>query len=673
MKHIFLFILFITCGIQVFAQTDIHINDNSKIGFISTGSSANINVTQIFGKSPEYAEIKKAIVTLENKISTKAEKCKKYNEQTAKEDCRAEIVAMNAELDSIHKIESRFKEDVLRLAESFSKLPLNSDRIITAKRLFDEGKIREADRALNSQAMKKEGDALLAQKAREATALARTDSLLRIKSNEFALKARLKLTDYKSTAAIDSSFYFMEESMRYAIQYNNINDYTSQLREMNFTSKAVYFSEKAARSPFCKYGGDKSALLYTTANNLYNLVNYDAAKKICTEIITISNSDIEWEPYPNAKYHDYQYNRSLIRRWTYSLLGDIYHKQGLKDMAQVYYLKVIDENFASEFDLYKVASFFKSEGNIAKAEEIYKKGFNLGVSSAKQGMETAPHTALILYIYEPLIEFYLSQNKKSKADKLSEQLITFCQEHQKKYPSESKCLLGEVYFSLQNCYTDFLDSKISYLKLCSEQFEICQKSGFEKRLSEMYISLAEANARKNDLEKALVFEKKAFEELDKWAKSDMDQNALEYSEKLYFLSLSAFIYNKDIATFNTRMDKCVKILEQFSSLDSIKFERALIERYFMYASLIVNIESERSKGIKCLYNVMPLLSKYEYIEPKYEMMRGVSLSMIGAYESDENEATGRVKLIESQKILRKFPDDPRAVKMLNLLDEALKN
>lgn len=91
--------------------------------------------------------------------------------------CRAELIALNAERDSIQKIETRFREDVIRLAETFSKTKLSSEYLQLAKQSFEDGKIREADNMLNAQEITQAGDALLEQKENQKTALQETERL----------------------------------------------------------------------------------------------------------------------------------------------------------------------------------------------------------------------------------------------------------------------------------------------------------------------------------------------------------------------------------------------------------------------------------------------------------------------------------------------------------------
>lgn len=247
MKKLLLFALLICLAVGTTAQ--VTIQDDAKVGLIVTGTGNTINTTQIFGKSPEYAELKNTLATLEADIQKKAAVCEKMAKDNLpaeyRDDCRSELIVLNARRDSVQKIETRFREDVVRLAESFSKMELNSERLRLAKALFDEGKIREADHVLNASEMKLEGDALLAKKEREQKALYETDSLLRVKADEFALKARLKASDYGDSLRYDSAQSYFEQSRKYAETVENLRAFAILLGKHNQTPLAIRYCEAA--------------------------------------------------------------------------------------------------------------------------------------------------------------------------------------------------------------------------------------------------------------------------------------------------------------------------------------------------------------------------------------------------------------------------------------------
>ncbi|MBV6441637.1 MAG: hypothetical protein EPGJADBJ_03323 [Saprospiraceae bacterium] len=228
---------------------NVTVQDDAKVGVIVTGTGNTINTTQIFGKSPEYAELKKRLDGLAASIAKKADAC----EQMAKDSlpakyrdaCRAELIALNAERDSVQKIETRFREDVIRLAETFSTIKLNSERLRLAKQLFDEGKIHEADNVLSAKEMQREGDALLARKERAQQTLQETDSLLLVKADEYAMKARLKVLDYADPLRYDSAQIYFEQSRRYAETIENLKDFANLLYSQNQSHRSIAYLEKA--------------------------------------------------------------------------------------------------------------------------------------------------------------------------------------------------------------------------------------------------------------------------------------------------------------------------------------------------------------------------------------------------------------------------------------------
>jgi len=221
MKKLIAFLLFVIPTQEGTAQTqEINIGGEAKVGFIGGGTGNTYNTTQIFGKSPEYAELKKRLDGLQAAIVKKADECGQMEKdalpQKYRDGCRAELIALNADRDSVQKIETRFREDVIRLAETFANIPLNSERLRLAKQFFDEGKIREADNVLNVKEMQKEGEDLLTKKERVQQTLQETDSLLNIKAGELALKAVFKLIDYEDSLHTDSAEIYLEHSLRYA-------------------------------------------------------------------------------------------------------------------------------------------------------------------------------------------------------------------------------------------------------------------------------------------------------------------------------------------------------------------------------------------------------------------------------------------------------------------------
>ena len=166
--------------------TPISIGGGAKVGLIVTGTGNTINTTQIFGKSPEYAELKKRLDGLQAAIAKKADDCEQMRRDSLpakyRDNCRAELIALNAKRDSVQKIEARTRQEIIQTAEYLQKIPINSRRLFAADSLFKEGKIREAQTLLNFKEITQEGDALLAKRERDRRAVQEDDSLLVDKS-----------------------------------------------------------------------------------------------------------------------------------------------------------------------------------------------------------------------------------------------------------------------------------------------------------------------------------------------------------------------------------------------------------------------------------------------------------------------------------------------------------
>ena len=82
-----------------------------------------------------------------------------------------------------------FKRDVLKLAEDFQRIPLNTERLKLAKYHFDAGEYPQARAVLDAESITQEQDALLAKQQQlqqeQATIAAQLDD----KANEWLLKA----------------------------------------------------------------------------------------------------------------------------------------------------------------------------------------------------------------------------------------------------------------------------------------------------------------------------------------------------------------------------------------------------------------------------------------------------------------------------------------------------
>ncbi len=414
------------------AQTDITVQDDAKVGLIVTGTGNTINTTQIFGKSPEYAELKKRLDGLEAAIAKKAEKCGKYIDSVAKDDCRTELIALSAERDSMQKVETRFREDVIRLAEIFSKIELNSEQLQMmeifpkiefnserwrlAKQFFDEGKIREADNALNAKEMQQEGDALLAQKERTQQMLKMTDSLLFIKADEFALKARLKATDYADSLRYDSAILYFKQSQRYAETLNNFRSFAYLLWKDKQSQKAIPYYECAIT--LANNESDEAGLAMMLGNVYSDIQRMGEAEKMYLRALEIYER--------LAKANPVQFEPNLAT--TAMNLGVFYKAVRKMAEAEKMYLRSLDiyERLAKgnpmrlEPDLARTAmnlgNFYSDVQKMGESEKMYLRALEIYERLAKGNpMQFEPDLARTCVNFG---NFYYTVRKMAEAEKM---------------------------------------------------------------------------------------------------------------------------------------------------------------------------------------------------------------------------------------------------------------
>jgi len=385
-----IFLPFLLSPLLLSAQPDINVGGDAKVGLIVTGTGNTINTTQIFGKSPEYAELKKSLETLEADIQKKAAVCAKMEKDNLpteyRDGCRAEAMALNARRDSIQKIETRFREDVIRLAETFSRIEISSERLRLAKKFFDEGKISEADNVLKEKDMAATGDAALAVKVRN-------DSVLLQTANEFALKAQLKALkmDY------DSAQILFGQSRKYYETVDNLWAFAYLLGEQNQSHRALEYYEKALK--LARSESEEASL----AMNLG--IFYKAVQKMAeAEKMYLRSLDI-YERL--AKANPAQFEPDLAR--TAMNLGNFYSDVQKMAEAEKMYLRSLDiyERLAKanpaqfEPDLARTAMnlgiFYKAVQKMAEAEKMYLRSLDIRERLAKANpAQFEPDLAFIL-------------------------------------------------------------------------------------------------------------------------------------------------------------------------------------------------------------------------------------------------------------------------------------
>ncbi len=181
-------------------------------------SDSNINVTQIIGVSPEFANMKTQLHDMEQLLALLPED---------KEQERSEL---SARIYKHKELIESFKADVLKLAESFSHIEINTERLRRAKEHFDKGEIAEArvvlEDALEEMADEKRG--LLAKKKEFEEDIV---PKLQSKADEYLILAQTTALNYESSTHIKDAKSYFTYSIECRKFYENLNVYANFLED----------------------------------------------------------------------------------------------------------------------------------------------------------------------------------------------------------------------------------------------------------------------------------------------------------------------------------------------------------------------------------------------------------------------------------------------------------
>lgn len=149
------------------------------------------------------------------------------------------------ELEELLNKEAQFKKDVIQLAESFSRINIDSERLAQAKALFSEGAFEEADRLLNKTDLKRDQEAVLLREQQLDSALEEVKRKKEQIADEYLIKAQLTLTRLENPNRFEEADQYFQESIHTSAAFDNIFGYAYFLDEQNQAHKAVDYYKQA--------------------------------------------------------------------------------------------------------------------------------------------------------------------------------------------------------------------------------------------------------------------------------------------------------------------------------------------------------------------------------------------------------------------------------------------
>jgi len=321
---------------------------NSIVGSIGNGNhSYIILVTQnIIMQSPDHQALMAGIKDKKRLLRLETDPLDKL-------EISGELQQLEAQLE-------QFEENIVRLAETFSKIEINTERLRQAKDYFEQGQFREADAILQAEEMVKDLNKLLQKDQQLDQQKAEVRASCEQIANEFLIKAQLWATFYDKPNRFEQTCDYFAESLRALKTTDNLFAYAYFLDEHNQLDQAnLYYTEALEID---RNLGD----LLNVAMTLNNLANLHCAKNA----MAIAEQEYQ-EALQIRRELAVENPRSFLPYVAVTLLNlSIFYKQAKPEKSLALAQEVLE--IAQEFpDLPSV------QKNVEKARRILK---NLGAN-----------------------------------------------------------------------------------------------------------------------------------------------------------------------------------------------------------------------------------------------------------------------------------------------------
>ena len=140
-----------------------------------------------------------------------------------------------------------FKQEVLRLAGTFSKIEINTERLKQAQQYFTQGKFSDADAILKAEELSHDQEHLLNAKESKNRELEELNKQLIGNANEFLIKAQITATNFNNLNRFQDACRFYEQSIRSYMYFDNLFEYAYFLQQHNQHNEAERYYQEAMK------------------------------------------------------------------------------------------------------------------------------------------------------------------------------------------------------------------------------------------------------------------------------------------------------------------------------------------------------------------------------------------------------------------------------------------
>ncbi|MFM9952187.1 MAG: tetratricopeptide repeat protein [Saprospiraceae bacterium] len=205
-------------------------------GNFIVGDGNNITVINL-KEAAQYKYLKAEI----EKLNIRFERAKRRLEKDPEDsESQEELIEIDGERTQKQKDLETLKREVIKLADEFSRIPLNTERLRVAKEHFDKGEIKEARAVLDAEMMCKELDALLYEKQKAEV----NSQNLADKANEYLILARLTAINFDLPDRFEATKNCFEQSLKAKRSAESIFTYAEFLQGHNQYTEAILLYEE---------------------------------------------------------------------------------------------------------------------------------------------------------------------------------------------------------------------------------------------------------------------------------------------------------------------------------------------------------------------------------------------------------------------------------------------
>ena len=264
-------------------MADTHLDNvhNAIVGSTVTTEGGDVlvnghKVTNYF-YSAQYQDLNTQDDELQEHVEKTRAKIAKYPDD---EDFKADLLKLSGKRNEIRKKLEELKQEVIRLAETFTKIPINSERLKLARQHFEAGNFSAARAILEDdvEQMGNDLDALLDRDDHLQQQQAQIQALRLDKADEFLILARLTALDFDLPNRFGKTNEYFQRSLKAAHTRQNTAEYAIFLQMHNQLNAVQPWYEEALEILRHLACANPDTYLPEVAGTLNNLATMHIAK-----------------------------------------------------------------------------------------------------------------------------------------------------------------------------------------------------------------------------------------------------------------------------------------------------------------------------------------------------------------------------------------------------------